>query len=124
MGPWLEWRSLGKEHRLGKEYSVGDQVVFRMQKRSLAPGPRAKNVQPAPHGDEYGYNVEKYWRVAAKLPDGRLEVITRRGKRHEVRADDPRLRSAFWWERWLLRDRFPPEDLLQPPGGGPHDRRD
>lgn len=46
---------------LSHTYSVGDLVVYRKSKRSTAPGPRAKNIQPATHGEEYGYSVDKYW---------------------------------------------------------------
>ena len=67
-----------------------------------------QNVRPAAHGDEYGYEIEKYWRVSAVLPDGRLEVVTRRGKRLHIEATDPRLRPANWLERWFLIARFPP----------------
>ena len=45
-------------------------------------------------------------RMAAEL-DGTIELVTRRGKVHQVKADDPRLRPARLWERWMYRDRFP-----------------
>lgn len=93
---------------MGRSYAVGSMVVFRKQKRGIAPSPRAKNVRPAAHGDDYGYEIEKYWRVAAVLPDGQLEVVTRRGKRLRIEATDPRLRPANWLERWFLISRFPP----------------
>lgn len=92
-------------------------IVFRKPKRGTAPSPRAINVRPAPHGDDYGYEIEKYWRVTAVLPDGRLEVVTRRGKRHTVEATDPHLRRANFFERWFLASRFPPANVeAQPPG--------
>jgi hypothetical protein len=92
---------------LSKDYEVGDWVVFRKQKRGVAPSPRAKNLRPAQHGDEYGYEIEKYWCVCGKLPGGRIEVVTRRGKRHVVDSSDPRLRLANWLERWFLAAKFP-----------------
>lgn len=95
-----------------KDYSVGDLVVFRKQKRGVAPSPRAKNVRPAAHGDDYGYDIDKYWLVSGIFPDGQLEVVTRRGKRHKISSNDSRLRPAAWWERWLYRSRFPGNDAI------------
>ncbi|MBL8889125.1 MAG: hypothetical protein JNL67_04050 [Planctomycetaceae bacterium] len=88
-------------------------VVFRKPKRGTAPTPRAINLRPAAHGEEYGYEVEKYWRVMAVLPDGKLEVITRRGKKHTIDASDTRLRRANLFERWFLASRFPPANAVQ-----------
>jgi len=88
-------------------YKRGDWVVYRMQKYSGRPGPRATQVEPEPHGEKYVYHVEKFWTVADVLPDGQLVLVTRRGKRHVLRADDPQLRPARWWERLTYRSRFP-----------------
>lgn len=99
---------VGRVAKLAPKYVVGSLIVFRKSKRGTTPSLRAKNLRPAPHGDEYGYEIEKYWRVAAVLPDGRLEVLTRRGKRHTVEANDPRLRPANIFERWFLASKFPP----------------
>ena len=90
----------------------GDVVVYRKQKTSAHPGPRARDVQPATHGDSYAYAVEKFWRVVAVRSDHTLVVRTRKGKQHTVAAGDPNLRRARWWERLLFRHRVPP-----PPGG-------
>jgi hypothetical protein len=92
----------------------GDVVVYRKQKISFHPGPHAKEIQPAVHGDTYSYLVEKFWRVEAVLPDEKLVVRTRRGKQHTVAATDPFLRRAYWWEWLLFRRRFPPRS-----SGGP-----
>jgi hypothetical protein len=83
-------------------------VVFRKPKRSTSPGPRAQHVAPAPHGEEYAYEVTKYW-VVEDVRSDHLVVRTRRGKRHEIPVSDHRLRRAHWWERWMLRSRFPSE---------------
>lgn len=88
-------------------YNPGDPVVFRMSKHSTEPGPRATDIHPAPHGDTYSYLVNKYWTVAEVHTSGEVLLVTRRGKRHLVAADDPRLRPARWWERLLYRHRFP-----------------
>ena len=94
-------------------FRPGDVVVYRKQKSSLHPGPHAKDIKPAPHGDSYYYSVEKFWRVVAVRPDGTLIVRTRRGKQHTVTAGDPNLRPARWWERLLAWQRLPPRT----PGG-------
>lgn len=94
-------------------YRPGDLVVFVVSKISREPGPRAHDIHPAPFGETYQYIVEKYWTVRSRAADGTLELVTRRGKIHYVRADDPRLRPARLWERWFHRERFP--DLAQLP---------
>ena len=84
----------------------GDWVIYRVQKSSFSPGRRAQDVTPAAGGDAYTYIVEKYWIVENVLDDGQVRLRTRRGKEHVVALDDPRLRRARWWERWLLAARF------------------
>jgi hypothetical protein len=91
----------------------GDVVVYRKQKSSLRPGPHARDIQPATHGDSYSYSVEKFWRVVAVEPDQTLVVRTRKGKQHTLVASDPNLRRAHWWERLLFWHRCPPRT----PGG-------
>lgn len=89
------------------ELKPGDPVIYRVSKTSTDPGPRAQQVYPAEHGDWYSYQVDKFWAVSDIQPDGTLVLVTRRGKQHTVTANDPRLRPASWWERWLYRNRFP-----------------
>ncbi len=88
-------------------YKRGCPVVYRINKRTPRPGPRARDVTPEPLGEHYSYVVDKYWAVADVRDDGTLVCITRRGKEHVVAAGDPRLREASWLERWLYRQRFP-----------------
>ena len=88
------------------DLKVGDWVIYRKQKRSEIPGPRAKAVHPDEHGDKYTYIVEKYWVVEEIHPDGQLQLVTKRGKRHVVDTADPRLRTPNWWERVILSNRF------------------
>ncbi len=88
-------------------HQPGDPVIYRVQKNSTDPGPRAREVHPSQHGELYSYQVDKFWAVAEVLSDGSLKLVTRTGKQHIVSADDPRLRAARWWERWLYRNRFP-----------------
>lgn len=97
---------------LSHSYSVGDLVVYRKSKRSTAPGPRAKNIQPASHGEDYGYSVDKYWRVAGVAEGGQVVVVTRRGKVHHLSPDDQCLRPAQWWERLFMSGKFPSEETV------------
>ena len=92
-----------------RKFKKGDLVIFKKTKRSTSPGPRARKVEPAPHGDDYTYLVEKFWIVAEVSGEGVL-LRTRRGKEHRLNADHPNLRHATWWERWLYRNRFPQLD--------------
>jgi hypothetical protein len=82
-------------------------VVFCKLKASARPGPRARTVSPAPHGETYTYLVDKLWVVEEIVPDGNLVLRTRRGKRHIVAADDARMHPASWWERLRFWGRFP-----------------
>ncbi len=95
-------------------FQAGDAVVYCKAKASQIPGPRAKAVRPSEHGDDYRYVVEKYWRVEAVAGDT-VQIVTRTGKRHTLRADDPLLRKASVTERLLRADRFPPVTLLDVP---------
>jgi cyanate lyase len=88
-------------------YAPGDPIIYRLTKRSTLPGPRARDVYAEPSGDGYTYDVEKFWVVSERLPDGKLVVRTRRGKVRTVANDDPNLRRARWWERLLYSSRFP-----------------
>lgn len=88
------------------KYSAGDWVIYRKSKMGTHPGPRALHVNPSSKGERYSYVVEKFWIVNTVLPEGRLELITRRGKRHVISAQDPNLRHAGWICRWMYRDRF------------------
>lgn len=90
-----------------RNLKVGSKVVFAKDKMSVSPSPRAKELVPLSKGDAYSYIVEKYWTVKQVHADGTATLITRRGKEHTVALDDPRLRRANIWERWLYRSRFP-----------------
>ena len=89
------------------KFQPGDPVIVCLSKFSTDPGPRARDVHPAPAGETYSYLVDKYWRVLDIRENGMLLLATRRGKQHEFSPDDPRLRLARWWERWLFQSRFP-----------------
>ncbi len=88
-------------------YKLGDPVIFRMHKHSRRPGRRAQHIDPAPQGETYRYQVEKFWVVAEVYDNGDLLLRTRRGKAHRLKAADPNLRRATWWERLWYGGRFP-----------------
>lgn len=75
-------------------YKPGNLVIYRMPKQTVRPGPRAKEVRPAVHGDTYSHIVDKFWIVAELREGDKLLLRTRRGKKHAVNADDPNLRHA------------------------------
>lgn len=97
---------------------TGDWVVFTTTKFSNDPGPRAHDIHPARYGDTYHYQVDKYWMVGEELPDGQLLLVTRKGKRHVVAADDPRLRRASLFELCFRRNRFPSRASTENPASG------
>lgn len=88
------------------KYLPGDWVIYRKTKFGNQPGIGARNVSPNRNGDGYTYSVDKQWVVVAALPDGSLDLITGRGKRHIVSSADLSLRRASWWERFRYRQRF------------------
>jgi len=94
-------------------FHPGDVVVYRKHKSSVHPGPRAKDIFPAPAGDFYSYAVDKFWRVVAVLPNDMLIVRSRRGKEHRIAAQDPALRKPHWWEKLLYHRRFPPYAITE-----------
>ncbi len=89
-----------------RKFKPGDWVIYRKTKHSEHPGPRAENISPAPHGEGYSYTVDKFWIVREVRQDGSLLVLTRRGKQHVVKADDPCLRRANLLQRLIYRSRF------------------
>ena len=91
----------------GTHVVVGDRVVYRKQKVSTHPCPRAYDIHPAGQGDTYSYFVDKFWVVEDVLQDGRILVTTRTGKHHYLLPDDPRLSRAGWMARIRHRGRFP-----------------
>lgn len=88
-------------------FSPGDPVIYRKFKYSSTPGPRAKDVDPAPRGEDYTYSIDKFWVVVELCSENRVLLETRRGKQHVVELTDPNLRHARWWEKIFYRDRFP-----------------
>lgn len=100
-----------------KVYHPGDWVVYRKTKRSIRPGPRARHITPARCGEEYVYEVKKFY-VVERVEPGHVIVRTRKGRRHRIAIRDPGLRRAHWWERFWFRHRFPigtPEPRMESP---------
>lgn len=93
-------------------FKPGDRVIFHKTKMSNHPGPRARYIHPAPQGEGYTYEVDKYWVVVDLRGNGQIAIRTRRGKVLVLDADDPNLRHANWWERLLHSRRFPALEQL------------
>lgn len=87
-------------------FKRGDWIIYRKTKYSAHPGPRALNVAPTPKGDNYVYNVDKFWIVVEALPDETIRAVTRRQKEVTCKISDPNLRRANWFERLWHRQRF------------------
>lgn len=88
-------------------YHTGDRIVYRKQKASTRPGPRAHDVYAAPFGETYSYVVDKFWRIQDLTDDGRIVATTRTHKIHYLNPNDPNLHKAGWLERLRYRSRFP-----------------
>ncbi len=94
-------------HLFHGDIEPGDFLIYRKPKVSPRPGPRARNVRATERGDDYHYEVDKFWTVADVLEDGRLLAVTRTGKRVCLTPEDRNLRKAGWIERFRYRRRFP-----------------
>ena len=94
-------------HFFHPDIEPGDFLIYRKSKASPHPGPRARNVHASENGDDYYYDVDKYWTVADVLDDGRLLVVTRTGKQVFLAPEDENLRKPGWLERLRYRSRFP-----------------
>jgi len=84
----------------------GDWAVYRKSKQGANPGRRAAQVIASSKGETYRYVVDKFWVVDDVLSDGRLRLVTARGKVHTIDVDDPNLRRPGIFQRLLWRDRF------------------
>ena len=52
-----------------RNFHPGVVVLYRKQKRSVRPGPHARDIRPDENGDSYSYSVDKFWRVVDIRPD-------------------------------------------------------
>lgn len=89
------------------QFRVGDPIVYHKPKRSVSPGPRARQIYPLEHGEHYHYVVDKFWKVFSIKGDGTIEVVTRTGKKHVLPVSDPNLHKAYPFQLFLNRKRFP-----------------
>ncbi|OYP28234.1 hypothetical protein [Rhodopirellula sp. MGV] len=87
-------------------WRAGDWAVYRKSKQGANPGRRAAQVIASSKGETYRYVVDKFWVVDEVLSDGRLRLITARGKVHTIESDDPNLRRPGFLQRLLWRERF------------------
>jgi len=87
-------------------FKKGDLIIYRKPKRSEHPGPRAKNIRPASSGEDYHYEVDKYWRVM-DVENNELVIKTRGGKVHHLPVSDPHIHKASILTTWLMRNKFP-----------------
>ncbi len=90
-----------------KSLKVGDAVCYKKRKVSDRPTAKAIDLQPTAGGDDYHYKVNKYWTVTSICGEDKIEVVTRRGKKHIIDVHDPCLRKVRLLERLLFRYQFP-----------------
>jgi len=87
-------------------WKPGDWVIYRLSKHGVAPGPRAHHVSACRKGESYNYIVDKFWVIEAIGSGGELHVRTPGGKTRVLSSQDPNLRRARWWHRFLWGKRF------------------
>ena len=97
--------SLSRFYHAG--FAPGDFLIYRKPKVSPRPGPRARNVHRTENGNDYIYEVDKFWTLAGILEDGHLLAVTRTGKKVQLSPEDERLRKARLLDRVRYRRRFP-----------------
>ncbi len=89
-----------------RQFRVGDKIIYHKPKSSFCPGPRARQIYPLEHGDNYHYIVDKFWEVAQINDDGTLDVVTRTGKKNRLQTLDPNIKKANPIQHLLYRKRF------------------
>jgi hypothetical protein len=90
---------------MADRFKPGDLLVYKKQKHSNQPGPRAHSTAASVQDGVFSYVVDKYWIVTA-VDDDTLEVLTPGQKRHRLKMSDPNLRRVNWWQRFWYRSRF------------------
>jgi len=88
------------------KWKAGDLLVYRVPKCSAHPTRRAIGLHASRHGEDYTYEVAKFWKVV-EVAERHLVCITRKGKERLVEIGDSRARKAHWLERVLMAYRFP-----------------
>ncbi len=87
-------------------WKSGDWAVYRKSKTGSSPGRRASQVVASSKGENYRYVVDKFWVVDEVLADGRVRLVTARGKIHTISVEDPNLRRPGLIQKLLFRERF------------------
>lgn len=88
-----------------EEFRPGDWVIYKMQKASSSPGPRAQATTASSKGENYTYIVDKFWVVEAVEGDEVL-LRTRKGKQHRINKGDSRMRRPSWLQKLMYSSRF------------------
>jgi len=89
------------------KFIKGDRIIYKKNKISAHPTPRARDVHPSSGGDDYHYVVDKYWIVTDIIDEQTIEAMTRTGKKHRLSVRDPRLRKAGLFSRLFHYSHFP-----------------
>ncbi len=92
--------------KMQSNWKSGDWAIYRKSKQGANPGRRAAQVIASPKGENYRYVVDKFWIVDEVLEDGRVRLVTARGKVHTIESNDPNLRRPGFLQRFLWRERF------------------
>ena len=87
------------------EFRPGDWVIYKMQKASSSPGPRAKATTASLKGENYTYIVDKFW-VVETIERDEVVLRTRKGKQHRIKKNDPRMRRPSWLQKLMYTSRF------------------
>lgn len=88
------------------KFKKGDWVVYRKQKRGAIPTKRAINIHPFEKGEQYSYQIEKFWVVQDVLPDDKVILCTIKGNKKTVNTKDPGLYKASLLQRFFLRNKY------------------
>ncbi|MEM7473833.1 MAG: hypothetical protein AAF483_02515 [Planctomycetota bacterium] len=97
-----------------KQFQVDEKVVYLHDRYSNQPPPKSKNVFATKKGEQYLFQVEKYWIISRILASNQIEARNRNGSTYVIDCDDPRLRKATWWELLFKSNAFPPPGTDHP----------
>ena len=78
-----------------RKLHAGDRVIFSVTRHGTHPPGRAKDVRPAPHGEDYVFAVDKFW-IVTERRERLVMVRTPRGKVHSIDADGAITESRGW----------------------------
>jgi hypothetical protein len=81
---------------LFKRIKPGDWVIYRRTRRKNRPSAKARDISPTAHGDGYCYVVDKFRKVQSITEDGKVILLTPKGKTHVCDVNSPALVRAGW----------------------------